>query len=195
MSNYITPAIIRETNAGLERCQIQDIMLQHREVECVGEITLELVNSLILQLRFLQREDPEKEIAMYVNSNGGSVTDGLALYDAMQVLSCPIRTVCVGMAASMGAVLFASGHTREIFPHGRVMIHDPLLSGGISGSALKIHRTAKDLMEMRELMAKILSKHTKQKLPTVYEKTAVDSYFNASEAVEFGLADKIVDKL
>lgn len=115
MENMILiPAVIKETSAGYERCSIQDMLFQNREIECVGPITSGLVQALILQLRYLQKEDKYKEITMYVNSCGGSVTEGLALYDAMQAITCPIRTVCIGQAASMGAAIFASGGIREI---------------------------------------------------------------------------------
>lgn len=188
----LIPAVIKETSAGYERCSIQDMLFQNREIECVGPITSGLVQALILQLKYLQKEDKYKEITMYVNSCGGSVTEGLALYDAMQAITCPIRTVCIGQAASMGAAIFASGSIREILPHARVMIHDPLISRGVSGTALKIERTAEDLMKIREIMGKILAKHTGRKLSEIYKRTAQDSYFTATEAVEFGLADRVI---
>lgn len=196
MDSYImTPAIIKETSEGISRFHIQDEMFKRREIECVGEITQESVYSLILQLRYLQKEDPEKEITMYINSPGGEVTSGLALYDVMQAVKCPIRTVCVGIAASMGALLFISGKKRDMLPHARVMIHDPLLSGGISGSALKIDSLSRDLMKTRELTGKIIAKHTGKSLEEVFEKTATDSYFDAEEAVAFGLADSIIHEI
>ncbi len=193
--NPSIPAIVKETSSGYIRYNIQDEMLKHREVDCTGEITTELVNGLILQLRYLQRKDPNKEITMYINSNGGSVTSGLALYDVMQGISCPIRTVCVGIAASMGALLFASGDKRDILPHSKVMIHDPLISGGLSGSALDIEERSKDLMKTREITGKIIAKHTGKKLSEVYKKTSKDSFFSATEAIEYGLADKILEKI
>lgn len=196
MDSYImTPAIIKETSEGISRFHIQDEMFKRREIECVGEITQESVYSLILQLRYLQKEDPEKEITMYINSPGGEVTSGLALYDVMQAVKCPIRTVCVGIAASMGALLFISGKKRDMLPHARVMIHDPLLSGGISGSALKIDSLSRDLMKTRELTGKIIAEHTGKSLEEVFEKTATDSYFDAEEAVAFGLADSIIHEI
>ena len=175
----MTPNIIKESSEGTTYCPIQDELFNsRRSIEVVGEITRETVYSLILQLRYLHSADPEKEITMYINSPGGSVIDGLALYDVMKGISCPIRTVCVGMAASMGSLLFAAGNERDILPHAKVMIHDPLTTG-ISGSALSVEEAGKRLMETREITASILAGHTGHTIEEVYEKTKKDSYFNA----------------
>lgn len=196
MNPYLrTPNIIKETAEGTTYCPIQDEMFSMRRcVEVVGEITRDSVYSLILQLRCLCHADPEKEITMYINSPGGSVCDGLALYDIMSAIKCPIRTVCVGMAASMGALLFAAGDKREILPHAEVMIHDPLVNG-ISGSALSMEEASRRLMGIRQIMAEILAEHTGHTVEEVYEKTRQDSYFNAKEAVEWGLADRIITEI
>lgn len=191
----MAPSLIRETSEGFSRCAIQDEMFQRREIECVGEITEESVYSLILQLRYLASENPDAAITMFINSPGGSVTSGLALYDVMQAIRCPVRTVCTGIAASMAALLFISGSSREMLPHARVMVHDPLIPGGIGGTALKIDALAKDLMQVRETTAAIIAAHTGRSLDEVYAKTATDSYFNAGEAVAWGLADRIIHKL
>ena len=137
MSYYI-PAIIRETSEGTARIPIADMMFQRREVWLTGEITSEVADAVISQILHLDAEDPDAEITMYIDSPGGSVTAGLSIYDVMQAVSADIHTVCVGTAASMAAVLFAAGDRREILRHGEVMIHDPLVSGGISGSALAV---------------------------------------------------------
>ena len=189
-----TPNIVRETSSGYFSCTIQDEMLKSREIECVGEINPETVYELTRQLRFLQREDPAAEITMYINSPGGEVNSGLALYDAMQAVSCPIRTVCMGSAASMGAVIFAAGDMREIFPHGRVMIHDPLIRGGVGGSALQLQSVSKDLLKPREVLCTILAERTGRSQKEIYKKTAKDTWFDAQEAVKFGLADRVVTK-
>ena len=189
------PAVIERTSEGIQRYAIQDVMLQRREIDCVGEINRESVNAIILQLRYLQSLDDAKEITIFVNSPGGSIDDGLALIDVMAALRCPIRTVCVGLAASMGALLFASGDKRDILPHGRVMIHDPLIAGGVGGSALKLDAVARDLMKARETTAQILSERTGHTLEEVYEKTANDTYFDAQEALEWGLADRIIHEI
>ena len=119
--------IIKESTYGYHLIPIQDEMLSHREVELVGKVTPETVNALVRQLRYLQRQNPEGPITLYINSPGGSVDSGMALYDVMQAVSCPIRTICVGLAASMAALLFISGGQRDMLPHSRLMIHDPLI--------------------------------------------------------------------
>lgn len=194
-NNKKTPRILKETSAGWNTFDIQDEMLQRREIECVGAIDQDSVYSLILQLRYLQSQDRDAEITIYINSPGGEVSSGMALYDVMQAVSCPIRTVCVGSAASMAAVLFAAGDTRDMLPHASVMIHDPLLSGGVGGSALHIKALSEDLMRTREMICDTLAKHTGKTIDEIYEKTKTDSYFYAQEAVAFGLADKIITEI
>ena len=192
---YYIPNIIRETSEGLNQIPIQDILFQRREVECIGELTEDSVAALIIQLRYLHREAPEQEITMYINSPGGEVSSGLALYDVMKAIQCPIRTVCVGTAASMAAILFLSGDKRDMLAHSKVMIHDPLIPGGIGGSALKVDAVARNLMQTRQTIADIISKHTGKSLEDVLAKTASDSYFDAEQAVEWGLADRIIHEL
>ena len=193
--NLIKPRIIKETNGGFFSQSIDDDMLANREIDCVGAITMESVNSLISQIRYLAKVDREKEITIYINSPGGEVPSGLALYDVMKAVKCPIRTICVGMAASMGAILFAAGDKRDILPHARVMIHDPLIQGGIGGNALMVQSIAEDLMRTREITCQILAEHTHHTIEEIYEKTKSDSYFYAEEAVEFGLADRVVSEI
>ena len=190
-----TPNIIRETSQGYSTYRIIDEMLSHREIQCVGEINADSVYSLIMQLQYLQRVDPKTEITMYINSPGGEVHSGLALYDVMQAISAPIHTVCVGMAASMAAVLFSAGDRREILPHAAVMIHDPLIQGGVGGSALKLRALSDDLMRTRALIAEILAKHTGHSLEEIYEKTANDTYFYGQDAVSYGLADNVITNI
>lgn len=194
MTRHQMPGIIRETSEGTSRLCIQDEMLERREIDCVGEIDADMMYSLALQMRYLQGTDPEGQITLYINSLGGSVTDGLAIYDTMQSVSCPIRTVCTGMAASMAAVLFAAGDVREMLPHARIMLHDPLAKG-ISGSALHVDSASRNLMEMREVLAGILARHTGHDIEDVYRSTVEDTYFSAREAVGFGLADRIIGSL
>ena len=170
-------------------------MLSHREIQCVGEINADSVYSLIMQLQHLYREDPEAEITMYINSPGGEVNSGLALYDIMQAIKAPIRTVCVGMAASMASILFTAGDRREILPHAAVMIHDPLIPGGVGGSALRIRSLSDDLMRTRTLIAEILAKHTGKSVEEIYEKTATDTFFYGEDAVAYGLADNVITSL
>lgn len=190
-----TPKIVRESSTGFFTFDIRDQMLLNREVECVGTIDAASVYSLCRQLRWLQEEEPESEITMYINSPGGEVDSGLALYDVMQGVSCPVRTVCLGTAASMAALLFASGSRREILPHGRVMIHDPLIPGGVGGSALHIQDISLNLLKTRESLGRILAERTGHSLEEIYARTAKDSWFDAQDAVDFGLADAVIDRI
>lgn len=192
---YLKPNVIRETSEGLFCLPIEDLMLQRREIWLAGEIDDQLAGAVASQLLQLAAEAPEAEITMYINSPGGSVSAGLAIYDIMQAVPCPIRTVCIGMAASMGAVLFAAGNTREILRHGEVMIHDPLASGGITGSALSVHDKSERLLQMRKVICGILAQHTGKNLRQIYRYTGKDTYFTAEEAVAFGLADTVVERL
>ena len=193
--NCETPMIVRETSNGYFRYGIEEDMLAKREVECLGSITPDSVYSLVRQLRWLEREDPDAEITMLISSPGGDVESGLALYDVMKSLSCPIRTVCLGTAASMAAVLFAAGAHRDILPHGRVMIHDPLLTGGPGGSALQVQEISARLLSVRKELCGILAECTGKSLNQIYRKTCKDTYFDAEGAVAFGLADRIVKKV
>lgn len=190
-----TPNVIKENARGFLSCTIQDEMFANREIHCIGDIDQESVNSLISQILYLSSQDPQGEITMYINSRGGEVDSGLALYDVMQATDCPIRTVCLGIAASMGALLFVAGDKREIFPHGKIMIHDPLITNGLGGSALNIKTISDNLLRTREITGKILAKHTGKTLEEIFEKTATDSYFYAEEAIKYGLADNIIDSL
>ena len=183
--------IIKESSRGYDLIPIRDEMLSHREVELAGEVDADSVNALIRELRYLQRQDPEGEITMYINSPGGGVDSGLALYDVMQTVSCPIRTVCVGLAASMAALLFISGSRRDMLPHSRLMIHDPLIVQ-TGGSALRLKAVSDDLMETRQITARVIAEHSGRSLEEILEKTATDSFFRAEEAVACGLADNII---
>lgn len=193
MNPYNMPQIIKETSDGYFHLSVLDDLLSQREIYCLGEIDADSAGSLILQLQYLAAQDPEAEITLYINSPGGSVADGLALYDIMQTIPCPIRTVCMGTAASFGALLFTAGDTREIFPHSKIMIHDPLIAGqGLTGSATLLHTKIDSLMETRQILGELLARHTGKTLEEIYEKTAQDTWFTASEAVDYGLADTII---
>lgn len=195
MSQYIyEPAIIKETSEGTTRYAIADALYQRREVQIVGSIDADMVNSLIAQIRYLAQEDPEKEIAIYINSPGGSVPDGMALLDVMQAVSCPIRTVCVGTAASMASLLFVCGDTRDMLPHSHLMIHDPLMQN-ISGSALKIETLSKNLLRTREIVCKIYAKVSGKTLEEIYALTCEDTLLDAGTALEMGFADRIIDRI
>lgn len=194
MTMYL-PGVLHETSEGLNRIEIQDILFQRREIQCTGSITTESASVLSLQLRYLQQEAPGQEITLFINSPGGEVDSGLAIYDTMRAIGCPIRTVCTGTAASMAAILFLSGDKREMLPHSKVMIHDPLIPGGVGGSALTVDAVARNLMRARQTIADIIARHTGKTLEEVLAKTASDSYFDAQEAIDWGLADRIIHQL
>ena len=198
MSDYsivYQPQIIRETAEGLNRLDIRDEMLGMRQLELMTSVNAESCASVIRGLLYLQRQDPEAPITLFINSPGGEVQSGLALYDVMQAVSCPIRTVCLGMAASMGALLFIAGDNRDILPHSRVMIHDPLIGTGAGGSALSVKARADDLMRIRDVTAEVIARHTGMPLDEVFSLTASDTYFEADEAVRRNLADRVVTSL
>mgnify|MGYP004525929805 CR=1 FL=1 len=198
MGEHITayqPQIIRETAEGLNRLDIRDQMLCRRELELMALVNAESCAAIIRALFYLQRQDSEAPVTLYINSPGGEVQSGLALYDVMRAVSCTIRTVCLGMAASMGALLFIAGDERELLPHSRVMIHDPLIGEGAGGSALSVKARADDLMRIRDITAGVIARHSGMPLERVFELTASDTYFEAKEAVEAGLADRIITKL
>ena len=189
------PQIIRETAEGLNRLDVRDEMLSRRELELTSAIDADSCATVIRGLLYLQRTDPNAAVTLYINSPGGEVQSGLALYDVMQAVSCPIHTVCLGMAASMAALLFIAGDERRMLPHSRIMIHDPLIGGGLGGSALSVKARADDLMRIRDITAGVISRHTGMPLERVFELTAQDTYFEAKDAVEAGLADRIVASL
>lgn len=192
---YATPSILRESSNGIERISIQDEMLANRQIEVVGEINTAMTYSLCQQLRYLQRDDPQGEITIFFNSPGGTVVDGLAIYDVMQAVSCPIHTVCLGLAASMASLLFIAGDTRELLPHASVMIHDPLIPYGVGGSALSVKASSDHLMRTRQISAEIIARHTGHSIEEVFAVTAQDTFFEATEAVEWGLADRVIEQL
>ena len=198
MSEYAfvyQPQIIRETAEGLNRLDIRDEMLDQRVLELMTSVDAESCAVVIRGLLHLQRQDSTTPITLYINSPGGEVQSGLALYDVMQAVSCPIRTVCLGMAASMGALLFIAGDEREILPHSRIMIHDPLIGAGAGGSALSVKARADDLMRIRDITAGVIARHSGMSIEHVFELTASDTYFEAEEAVEAGLADRVITRL
>ncbi len=186
------PQILRETCEGIQRLDLRDQMLANREVELCGSVDAGSCAVLIRSLLHLQQEDAQAPIRMFINSPGGEVQSGLALYDVMQALNCPVNTICLGMAASMAALIFVSGARREMLPHSRIMIHDPLIGGGIGGSALSVKARADDLMRIRDITGEVLSRHTGMPLDRVFELTAQDTYFEAEDAIEAGLADAVI---
>ena len=191
----LIPMVIEQTNRGERSFDIYSRLLKDRIVFLGGEIDDDVANLVVAQLLFLEMENPDSDISLYINSPGGEVQSGLALYDVMQAVSCPIHTVCLGMAASMAALLFIAGDQREMLPHSRVMIHDPLIGGGIGGSALSVKARADDLMRIRDITAQVISQHTGMNIEEVFELTAKDTYFEAEEAIANGMADRIITSL
>ena len=195
MSLYFPPRIICETSQSIRCVSIADVMFQRREIWVNGEIDSSMADDVISQILHLDAEKNDAEITMYMDSPGGSVSAGLAIYDVMKAVTSPIRTVCIGITASMAAILFSAGDTRQIMRHAEVMIHDPLVSGGISGSALAVQDKSDRLMQMRKNLARILAENTGKTMKQIYRVTAKDTYFEAEKAVEFGLADTVIDKI
>ncbi len=187
-----TPNITVENVYGVSKYTLSEKLLENFEVFCTGEIDFDNVNSLILQLKHLNKLDNSREITFYINSPGGDVNQGLALYDFMQAISNPIKTVCFGMAASMGAIIFVSGNKRLLLPHSYVMIHDPLIRSGAGGTALSIKSLSDSIMRTRETLCSILAKHCGKTLEEIYEKSSDDTYFYGEEAVEYGAADEVI---
>ena len=187
--------IIKETVRGIDIVDLEDELLQSREIFLTGGVDANTTNELIKQLMYLEREDDEAEITLYINSPGGAVTSGLAVYDYMTLMKAPIRTVSIGTAASMGALLFLAGDKRQMLPHTRIMIHDPSYSNAdMSGKKPhEIQHELDKLNETRQIIAQIISEKTGKTLEEVYEVTANDTYYNAEEALKFGLATEIID--
>ena len=191
--SYLIPMVVEQTSRGERSYDIYSRLLQDRIVLLGGEVTDESANLIVAQLLFLQSQDAKKTINMYINSPGGSVTAGLAIYDTMQFISCPVATYCIGQAASMGAVLLTAGAKGKRFalPNARIMIHQPW--GGAEGKASDIEITAKEILRLKEILNGILAKHSGKKMADVVKDTDRDHFMSAAEAVEWGLVDKVVE--
>ncbi len=187
---------IKESQRGYEVFYPDDILLRERKLFFTEEVTAESSNQFIQFLMCMEKYSPDEEIEIYINSLGGEVVSGLAVYDTLKKMRCPIRTVCIGTAASMGAIIFLAGDKREMFPHTKIMIHDPLING-LNGSrrALDLEREAQHLMETRKILGQIIADASGHSLEEVYEKTREDCYMTADEAIEYGIATGIAEKL
>lgn len=192
MKSYLIPYVVEQTGKGERSYDIYSRLLLDRIVFISGEVTDEMANAVCAQLLFLQSQDAEKEISVYVNSPGGSVTAGLAIYDTMQFVKCPVATYCIGQAASMGAVLLAAGAKgrRHALPNARIMIHQPW--GGAEGKASDIEITAREILRLKEVLNGILAKHSGKTVEEVTRDTDRDHFMSAAEAKEWGLVDRIV---
>ena len=191
--NYV-PIVVEQTARGERSYDIYSRLLKDRIVFLGGPIDDNVANIVIAQLLFLEAESPDKDIHIYVNSPGGVVTAGLAIYDTMQYIKPDVSTICVGSAASMGAVLLASGATgkRYALPHSRVMIHQPL--GGVQGQATEIEIHAREILRMREELNNILARHTGRTLDEINNDTERDHFLSAEEALKYGLIDEVLDR-
>ncbi len=189
-----SPIVIEQTARGEREYDIWSRLLKDRIVFLGRAIDDNVANVTVAQLLYLEAEDAEKDVIIYMNSPGGSVTAGLAIYDAMQYVRCPVQTVCVGQCASMGAVLLAAGTKgkRHILPHSRVMIHQP--HGGAGGVASDIEIQAREINKLKLRLNQILAKHTGQPLDKIEQDTDRDSFMSAEEAIAYGLVDRVVSR-
>ena len=192
MKSYMIPYVVEQTGKGERTYDIYSRLLLDRIVFISGEVNDEMANAICAQLLFLQSQDAKKEISVYVNSPGGSVTAGLAIYDTMQFVKCPVATYCIGQAASMGAVLLTAGAKGRRFalPNARIMIHQPW--GGAEGKASDIEITAREILRLKEILNGILAKHSGQKIADVVKDTDRDHFMSAAEAKAWGLIDEVL---
>ncbi|HLS10425.1 ATP-dependent Clp endopeptidase proteolytic subunit ClpP [Lentibacillus sp.] len=190
----LIPTVIEQTNRGERAYDIYSRLLKDRIIMLGSAIDDNVANSIVAQLLFLEAEDPDKDISLYINSPGGSITAGMAIYDTMQFIKSDVSTICTGMAASMGAFLLAAGEKgkRYALPNSEVMIHQPL--GGTQGQATDIEIHARRIIEMREKINKILADRTGQPLEVIDRDTDRDNFMSAEKSVEYGLIDKILER-
>ncbi len=195
----LVPYVIEQTSRGERSYDIFSRLLKDRIIYLGEDVNPTTSSLIVAQMLFLESEDPDKEIFFYINSPGGSITDGMAIVDTMNYIKCPVSTVCVGLAASMGAVLLTSGEKGKRFamPNSEILIHQPLIGGqggGISGQATEIKIHADHMIRTREKLNKLLSERTGQSLETIERDTERDHYMTAEEALEYGLIDGIMSK-
>lgn len=188
----LIPMVIEQTNKGERSYDIYSRLLKDRIIFLGGEVTDDEANLIVAQMLFLEADDPDKDISLYINSPGGSITAGMAIYDTMQYIRCDVSTICIGMAASMGAFLLAAGAKgkRRALPNGEILIHQPL--GGARGQATEVAIHAEQLIKTREKMNKILAECTGQTVEQIALDTERDHYMTAEEALKYGLIDEII---
>lgn len=192
--NTNTPHILGENAQGITEYRIIDRMFANREVLLYGEVDRDQVASLTVQLMCLAKEDPSAPITMYVNSPGGSCAEGMALFDVMKAIPCPVHTVCTGLAASMAALIFAVGDHRKMLPHSKVMVHEPFTPQA-SGNMFDMENYASNLKQLREEYCRIMAERCGKTLEEVYEAIHKETYFTMDEAIAFGLCDAAADRL
>ena len=188
----LIPMVVESTGRGERAYDIYSRLLKERVVFMVGPVDDHMANLIVAQLLFLESENPEKDISLYINSPGGVVSSGLAIYDTMQFIRPDVSTVCIGQAASMGAVILAGGEKekRHALPHSRVMIHQPM--GGSQGQATDIEIHTREILATRERLNKILSEHTGQSMETIQNDTDRDNFMSAADAQEYGIIDSVL---
>ncbi len=188
----LVPIVIEQTARGERSFDIYSRLLKERVIFLVGQVEDYMANLIVAQLLFLESENPDKDIHLYINSPGGSVTAGLAIYDTMQFIKSDVSTMCIGQAASMGALLLAGGAENKRFclPHSRMMIHQPL--GGFQGQASDIDIHAKEILLIRDKLNKILAHHTGQSIERIQQDTDRDNFLSGKDAVEYGLVDQVL---
>ena len=193
VANYLVPTVIEQTGRGERAFDIYSRLLKERIIFLGTAVDDTVANLVVAQLLFLQSEDPEKDISLYINSPGGVVTAGLAIYDTMQFLKCDITTYCMGQAASMGAVLLAAGAPGKRFalPNARIMIHQPL--GGAQGQATDINIQAQEILRIKQILNGILANHSGKKVEDIETDTDRDNFMSAAQAAEYGLIDEVVE--
>lgn len=197
IENSLVPYVIEQTSRGERSYDIFSRLLKDRIIFLAEDVNSASASLVVAQLLFLESEDPDKEISLYINSPGGSITDGMAIVDTINYIKCPVSTICIGMAASMGAVLLASGAKGKRFatPNAEILIHQPLIGGGgLSGQTTEIKIHADHMVRTREKLNKLLSERTGQSLETIQNDTERDNYMTAQQALEYGLIDGILDK-
>ncbi len=191
----VVPFVIEQTSRGERSYDIYSRLLKDRIVILGSPVTDEVANSIIAQFLFLEVENPDKDIHLYINSPGGSVSAGLAIYDIMQFVKCDVGTFCMGMAASMGSLLLSAGTKgkRYCMPHSRVMIHQPLIQGGLGGQASDIEIHAREMLKIKEKLTKIYQNHTSRDYDFLTKAMDRDNFMSAEEAKEFGIIDQVVE--
>jgi len=190
----LVPIVVEQTARGERSYDIYSRLLKERVIFVVGEVEDHMANLVVAQLLFLESDNPDKDVALYINSPGGQVSAGLAIYDTMQFIKPDVSTICVGLAASMGAVLLAGGATgkRHALPNSKIMIHQP--SGGFHGQASDIDIQAREVMDTKERLNRILAHHTKQTIDRIKADSDRDNFMNAEAAVAYGMIDKVLEK-
>ena len=194
-NNYLVPTVIEQSGRGERAFDIYSRLLKERIVFLIGPVTDESANLVVAQLLFLESENPDKDIFFYINSPGGSVTAGMSIYDTMNFITPHVSTLCLGQAASMGAFLLSAGEKGKRFalPNSRIMIHQPLISGGLAGQASDIEIHAKELLKIKEKLNRLLAKHCDRDLADLERDTDRDNYMSADEAKEYGLIDQVLE--